>query len=331
MVSSASGGVGGRPSAGRARPALRVTAVPDGGEGMRPTDTWDDDTDTGSDLGIWDDATDTDSWDDATDTHTWDDATDETAPIDRVRNDRPAGERWRAVVRTIGELLVTGGVIVLLFVVYELFVTDLLNGQRQDDLSRQVHEQWSQKAPSSSSPGSQVPGGAFAVLHIPRLGNDYQRVVVEGTSHAALKDGPGHYSTSAQPGEVGNLAIAGHRTTYGSPFRDLDRVRPGDPIIVETKDSWFVYRVLGDPATGDFDTDPSGIKGQEIVTPEDVQVINPVPDASAGTAPTRAYLTLTTCHPRFSAAKRLVVHAALDGTPIAKAAMPDGPPALTEG
>jgi sortase A len=277
-----------------------------------------------------------------------DDVWDDTAPIDRpdertaaewAADERPAdevepgpvrGERWRTVVRTIGELLVTAGVIVLLFVVYELFVTDLLNGQRQNDLNQQVHEQWNHEAPTSS-PRSQVPGGAFAVLHIPRLGEDYQRVVVEGTSHAALKDGPGHYSDSAQPGEVGNLAIAGHRTTYGSPFRDLDLVRPGDPIVVETQDSWFVYRVLGDPATGEFDTDPSGIKGLEIVTPEDVQVINPVPDAAAGTPPTHAYLTLTTCHPRFSAAQRLIVHAELDGTPIAKADMPDGPPALTEG
>jgi len=275
-----------------------------------------------------------------------DDVWDDTSPIDGPIDAPPGGpdgpggqaqagpvreERWRIVVRTIGELLVTGGVIVLLFVVYELFVTDLLNGQRQDDLSRQVHEQWSEDAPSSSSPRAQVPGDAFAVLHIPRLGEDYQRVVVEGTSHKALKDGPGHYSDSAQPGEVGNLAIAGHRTTYGSPFRDLDLVQPGDPIVVETQDSWFVYRVLGDPATGDFDADPSGIAGLEIVMPEDIQVINPVPDAAVGTPPTEAYLTLTTCHPRYSAAQRLIVHAQLDGPAIAKADMPDGPPALTEG
>jgi sortase (surface protein transpeptidase) len=268
----------------------------------------------------------------------WDDTTPIEGPIpgpaggfiEPARAEPVREEHWRTVVRTIGELLVTGGVIVLLFVVYELFVTDLLNGQRQEDLDQQVHEQWSREE-TSSSPRPQVPGDAFAVLHIPRLGDDYHRVVVEGTSHAALKDGPGHYSDSAQPGEVGNLAIAGHRTTYGSPFRDLDLVRPGDPIVVETADSWFVYRVLGDPATGDFDTDPSGITGLEIVTPEDVQVINPVPDAAVGTPPTHAYLTLTTCHPRFSAAQRLIVHAELDGTPIAKADMPDGPPALTEG
>src|SRR3954454_5745954 len=299
---------------------------------MRETETWDVvDTDT------WDEArdeaadtdTDTDTWD-VTDADTWDDAADETAPIGQVRDDPPAGERWRTVARTIGELLVTAGVIVLLFVVYELFVTDLLNGQRQNDLNQQVHQQWSRETPSSS-PRAQVPGDAFAVLHIPRLGEDYQRVVVEGTSHAALKDGPGHYSDSAQPGEVGNVAIAGHRTTYGSPFRDLDLVQPGDPIIVETADSWFVYRVLGNAATGDFDSDPSGIPGREIVSPEDVAVVNPTPNAAAGAPPTGAYLTLTTCHPRFSARQRLIVHAVLDGAAVSKADMPDGPPALTEG
>ena len=100
----------------------------------------------------------------------------------------------------------------------------------------------------------------------------------------------------------------------GSPFLDLDQLRPGDPIVVETRDSWFVYRVLrrltGDP--------PSGIPGQEIVRPTDVDVIAPVPN-SPGAEPTASYLTLTTCHPRFSARQRLIVHAVLDGGPVAKA------------
>ena len=260
-----------------------------------------------------------------------DDDRDDTTPIPRVRDDQPAGERWRTVVRTIGELLVTGGVIVLLFVVYELFVTDLLNGQRQQDLDQQVHAEWSQQQAVPKKAGSEVPGDAFAVLHIPRLGPDYHRVVLEGTGHSVLKDGPGHYTDSALPGQPGNLAIAGHRTTYGSPFRDLDLVKPGDPIIVETADSWFVYRVLGNAATGDFESDPSGIPGREIVSPEDVAVVNPTPNAAAGAPPTGAYLTLTTCHPRFSARQRLIVHAVLEGAAVSKADMPDGPPALTEG
>ena len=130
------------------------------------------------------------------------------------------------------------------------------------------------------------------------------------------------------PGEQGNFAVAGHRVGRGSPFLDLDQMRPGDPIVVETADSWFVYRVLGDPATGDFAADPSGIPGQQIVRPTDVEVISPTPGAAVADPATGAYLTLTTCHPKYSAQQRLIIHARLDGAPLSKAALPDGPPAL---
>jgi len=83
--------------------------------------------------------------------------------------------------------------------------------------------------------------------------------------------------------------------------------------------------VLGDPATGDFSADPTGIPGQEIVSPYQVSVIAPTP---GGQEASGAYLTLTTCHPKYSAAQRLVIHARLDGAPVSKASAPDGPPAL---
>ena len=130
------------------------------------------------------------------------------------------------------------------------------------------------------------------------------------------------------PGEQGNLAIAGHRVGRGSPFLDLDQMRPGDPIVVETADAWFVYRVLGDPATGDFATDPTGIPGREIVSPYQVSVISPTPGGAAAGPASGAYLTLTTCHPKYSAQQRMIIHARLDGAPISKATTPDGPPAL---
>jgi sortase A len=101
--------------------------------------------------------------------------------------------------------------------------------------------------------------------------------------------------------------------------------------VLETRDSWFVYRVLGDPATGEFTGDPSGIPGQQIVRPTDVDVISPVPGRAPGVEPTEAFLTLTTCHPRFSARQRLIIHARLDGVAVSKADAPDGPPALREG
>jgi sortase (surface protein transpeptidase) len=239
--------------------------------------------------------------------------------------DRP--ERWRLVARTAGELLVTGGLVVLLFVVYELFVTDWFTGHRQAQLSDQLHAAWDRGA---AVPRHVDVGTAFAVLHIPRLGADYARVVLEGTDEDELKQGPGHYVGTAMPGERGNVSLAGHRVGKGSPFLDLDQLRPGDPIVVETADSWFVYRVLGDRATGNLAADPSGIHGQEIVSPSAVQVISPTPDAPTGARATGSYLTLTTCHPRFSARQRLVVHAALDGRGTSKTADPDGPPALRE-
>jgi sortase A len=230
----------------------------------------------------------------------------------------------------VGELLVTGGLVVLLFVVYELFVTDLLNEGTQSELSQVLHEEWD-RDPGTPTPRADLTGGdAFAVLYIPRLGLDYQRVVLEGTNEKQLTQGPGHYTDTALPGEPGNVGLAGHRVGKGSPFLELDTLRPGDPIVVETVDSWFVYRVLGDVATGDFDGDPSGVPGQEIVAPTEVGVLAPTPNGPEDAAPTGSFLTLTTCHPRYSAEQRLVIHARLDGGAIAKSAEPNGPPALSE-
>jgi sortase A len=236
-------------------------------------------------------------------------------------------ERWRTVVRAVGELFVTVGLVLLLFVVYELYVTDVIADRRQDQLSDQLYAQWERQEPGSAVSTDVDFGQALAVLRIPRLGEDYRRVVLEGTLEEQLRQGPGHYEGTALPGEQGNFSLAGHRVGKGSPFLDLDLMRPGDPIVVETATQWFVYRVLGDPATGDFGTDPSGIPGQRIVSPWDVGVIEPTP---GGGAPSAAYLTLTTCHPRFSAEQRLIIHAALDGEGISKAAQPDGPDALRE-
>jgi sortase A len=250
------------------------------------------------------------------------------------------------VIRGIGQTLITFGLVSLLFVVYELWVTDIFAAQQQSQLSTQIHEQWADAptvTPAEPAPAgpAQAPtwtpapidvavGDPFAVLYTPRLagGDGYSRVVVEGTAQTQLEQGPGHYIGTAMPGQEGNFAVAGHRVGRGSPFLDLDQLRPGDPIVVETADSWFVYRVLGDPATGDFGTDPSGIPGQQIVVPTDVAVISPTPGGPAAGPSSGAYLTLTTCHPKYSARQRLIIHARLDGAPLSKAEAPDGPAAL---
>jgi sortase (surface protein transpeptidase) len=236
---------------------------------------------------------------------------------------RTAG--WRRVTGVLGELLVTGGLVVLLFVVYEVYVTDWLTAGRQEELAEELQATWAAE-PVAGRPG--VPGDAVAVLHVPRLGDDYRRVVLEGTDEDVLAQGPGHYEGTALPGEQGNVAVAGHRVGKGSPFLELDLLQPGDPVVVETADSWFVYRVLGDEASGEVTGDPSGIPGQHIVAPTAVEVISPTPGSGPTDPATGAYLTLTTCHPRFSAEQRLIVHARLDGAALSKAQHPDGPPAL---
>lgn len=256
---------------------------------------------------------------------TWGEAWADDEGHDVDWDDGPRGRGfWRSAALGVGELLVTAGMVLLLFVVYEVYVTDFLTGQKQDELSTELREQWANEpAPERGSITQVEIGDAFGVLRIPRLGEDYTRVVLEGTEEKQLAQGPGHYVDSAMPGEEGNVALAGHRVGKGSPFLELDAMQAGDPIVVETRDSWFVYRVLGDD-------DPSGIPGMQIVSPTTVSVVSPTPNAAATAAPTGAYLTLTTCHPRYSARQRLIIHARLDGGAISKAEFPDGPDALFE-
>jgi sortase A len=272
-------------------------------------------------------------------------AVDLDKPPDETRASTPRRrDVGRTLIRGIGQTLITFGLVALLFVVYELWVTDLFAAREQSHLSQEIHQQWADGPtvePAPADPAQATPpftpaaidvavGQPFAVLHIPRLagGDGFTRVVVEGVAQTQLAQGPGHYIGTAMPGEQGNVAIAGHRVGRGSPFLDLDTLRPGDAIVVETSDAWFTYRVLGDAATGSFTGDPSGIPGQEIVLPTDVSVISPTPGGAAAGPASGAYLTLTTCHPKFSARQRLIIHARLDGAPLSKAEAPNGPAAL---
>lgn len=138
----------------------------------------------------------------------------------------------------------------------------------------------------------------FALLYIPDLGPDYIHPINEGVDRVTVLDtkGIGHYPKTALPGDVGNFAIAGHRTTHGKPFANIDQLEPGDPIIVRTENGWYIYRV----------------KTTVIVWPTDVNVIYPIPEGLPGTWTEDRYIALTTCHPKGSAAKRLVVIGVLD-------------------
>jgi sortase A len=238
----------------------------------------------------------------------------------------------RAIALGMGEALLSVGLVFLLFVVYELWITDVISGHQQEVLSHQLEERWAH-APAGPAHAVTVPapvpaGTAFAFLYIPRLGADYRRAVVEGTAQQQLAQGPAHYTGTAMPGEKGNVAIAGHRVGKGSPFLDLDQLEPGDPVVVETATSWFTYRVLGDRATGNLTAGSSGIPGEQVVSPTDVAVIAPTPGV-AGSSPSGSYLTMTTCNPKYSDSTRLIVHAVLDSA-VAKADAPGGPAALRE-
>ncbi|MCY3561620.1 MAG: sortase [bacterium] len=152
-------------------------------------------------------------------------------------------------------------------------------------------------------------GEAIARIIIPSI--DVDEVVVAGVEVDDLRKGPGHYSATPLPGQPGNAAIAGHRTTYGAPFGRIDELSAGDTIIVETLQGRFDYRVLpGQPGMGGHDL------GFRIVAPTALEVLDDVGDNR---------LTLTSCHPKYSSRQRIIVHAALVGDPVVRLPRPDEP------
>jgi sortase A len=212
---------------------------------------------------------------------------------------------WRWWVRGSGELLVTAGVIILLFIVYELWWTGITTKHDQKQAIATLQREWAR--PVEHAPKIPPFGSGLAILFIPRLGRHYKYAIIQGTSTADLIKGPGHYPGTALPGQVGNFAVAGHRTTYLHPFYNINELQPGDAVVVETRQSWFTYRVQNIPRTK--------AKYQEVVSPTDVSVAYPVPDQpNAALAPTQRVFTLTSCNPRYSAVQRIVVHGVLVAT-----------------
>lgn len=235
---------------------------------------------------------------------------------------RTAGDVLRAVIRTVGELSITFGVLLLLFVVWQLWWTDVAANREHEQLTDQLVREWAgappppvvtPEVPALESPSPEaVPvaepameGQAFAVLRIPRLGEDYARPIIGGTSASVLQQGLGHYSGTVPPGGVGNFAIAGHRTTYGAPLNRIDELEVGDPLVVQTSEGYYTYRVTE----------------ARIVSPEQVEVVAPVPgDPTA--VPTRRMITLTSCHPKYSARQRYIVHGEFESFQPTTAAAP---------
>ena len=233
----------------------------------------------------------------------------------------PAQQRMgpvRRTVREIGLTLITLGVIVLLFVAYQLFGTNIAEAHSQSNLKKSFAAEVAHNrgtpvshpadnpalgGPTTSTPGTPT-SGAIDELVIPKMGID--KYVVQGVGEADLRRGPGHYPNTPLPGQVGNSAIAGHRTTYGAPFFDLDKLGPGDDVfIINTDGTRLDFKVTG----------------TKVVSPDNVSVLDPT---------TFPQLTLTTCNPRFSATSRLIVFARLAANvaPLATPPTTAPPPAV---
>jgi len=226
----------------------------------------------------------------------------------------------------LGRLLLCVGTVILLFVAYQLWGTGIAESHSQAVLRTQFdHELHRADRATGSTTTTTIPGGnpdpapttaqpaegqPVGLLQIPRIGVD--KVIVEGTSTTDLRQGPGHYGIAGQgpvtplPGQAGNVGIAGHRTTYGAPFYNLNELAPGDPIVITTTQGVFTYKVTS----------------SLTVSPSDVSVM------AASTTPE---LTLTTCTPRFSASNRLVVHATLASSRLTASAATTTPPTTPTG
>ncbi|MEU2239742.1 class E sortase [Streptomyces sp. NPDC018338] len=222
----------------------------------------------------------------------------EPRPLSRVEARRAARAAKDSVgvvaSRIIGELFITFGVVMLLFVTYQLWWTNVLAGQETDRAKEQIEDTWAKG--DDNKPEAFEPGQGFAIMYIPKL--DVVVPIAEGINKTKVLDKGmvGHYAegklkTAMPSDKQGNFAVAGHRNTHGEPFRYVNQLKPGDPIVVETQDAYYTYEM-------------ASILPQ--TAPSNVSVIEPVPKGSGFTKPGR-YITLTTCTPEFTSTYRMIV------------------------
>ncbi len=215
--------------------------------------------------------------------------------------ERPPAQpkRGRGLSFWIGTGLIVAGLAVLAYVAWQFFGTNVVAHQKQQKIVEQTEKVWKSSAASGSGTGSgDKLNGASALIRIPRFGKDYVMPVQEGVSESVLAEGYGHFDDTAKPGRVGNYALAAHRVTHGEPLRDMPKLRPGDKILVETKNKTYTYRL---------DTDPDKL----IVTFKDVWVIDKLPKNPTGGVepaqrPGQRLITLTTCAELFHTDNRMI-------------------------
>ena len=228
---------------------------------------------------------------------------------ERGRRGRAKPRRRVSVVGILGELFITAGVLVLMFLGWQVWLGNLIDGNTQKNESVALSQTWNKgqaPAPVVSNerpdPGPPVVGTApeedvqFGNMIIPRFGADYIRPIREGIDvEDVLNLGVGHYPGSAMPGAVGNAAFAAHRTGHGSPFFDIEKIQVGDHIFIETEAGWYQY----------------SMRSLEYVQPTGVGVLAPVPQAP-GVEPKDRILTLTSCNPVFTASERIILYSTYD-------------------
>jgi sortase A len=229
-----------------------------------------------------------------------------------------------SVVGVLGELLLTAGVLILLFLGWQLWWNDAIMASQQSDAASELSSEWAEPAPVAEGEAPPAPpeygdpvvdttaygnGEAFAVMYVPRFGEGSQRGIAEGIGLDVLNSyqlGVGHYPQTQMPGEVGNFAIASHRSAYGGGMHEIEQLRLGDGIFIQTRDGWYTYRFR------DF----------EYVAPETVGVLAPVPH-HPDLAPTDRIITLTSCNPLYSTAERIIAYGVLESWQPVSAGPPD--------
>ncbi len=238
------------------------------------------------------------------------------------RRTRP--RRSLMVVQVIGELLITLGVIAVLFVAWQLWWTNVEADAAQGAAVKQFVQEHQAPIADPSAANPAVPaapadpaatpvgtapahGTAIGVIYIPRFGADYSRPIIEGTSSDVIDTlGLGRYAGTAMPGAVGNFVMAGHRQTHGAVLDNIHTLVPGDKIYVQTADGFYTYV----------------FRNQEIVLPDRTDVTLPVP-TQPGAVPEQRLLTLTSCNPLFGSEERIISYSAFDSWQPLSA----GPPA----
>lgn len=231
----------------------------------------------------------------------------------RGRSGNARLSRRAGVIGVIGELLITAGVLVMLFLGWYLWFDDVVAGSQQqqvaEEIQQDLQDRWERGEASPDrepvDPGEPVvaapasPGEVFGTLIVPRFGADYVRPIAGGVDLSTVLNnrriGIGHYLETQMPGEIGNFAIAAHRTTYGAPFANIADLQLGDRIYVETADGWYEYV----------------FRGLEYVWPTGIGVLEPVPQAP-NIDPNDRVLTMTSCNPRFSSAERIIAYAVME-------------------